>query len=519
MTVPYERPGIFITESLNPLGGNTSVPGEAVGCFAAAYNQGPITPTFVKSWSKYTQLFGNFGVANGNLLPYAVYQFFANGGTGCFILRIANSDAVTASANLQDINSPPDNVLTVNASSPGAWGNGVYVAITTAGNTGRFNFQVYSGGTASSNLVENFIDLSINPADPRNVISVVNSSISGSNYVSLISTIPGSYQAGVSDPALISPTLLTGGSDGVTAPDLATSIPVSLDMLQGQILNVNLPGVTDITTLNGLVAWAEGRGDVMFVIDGPTPAPPETSADVVQNYVNMVTGGSPVTSSTYATLYAPWILVADPASSLPGATVWLPPGGTVLGVWSRTDTKKGPYQSPAGISFGQVNVIDFEARFTNDDLDTLNVNNINALRFVPGYFPAIMGARTLEQGYPDRYVAVRRELIKLEHDFTYLLQFALFEPNDVTLWNQITYVITNYLTQQLQAGVFGGSTPANSFNVLCDDTNNTPATAQAGIVNVSVAVSLLSPAEFILINISQFQNTGTTVTTTSSNSS
>jgi hypothetical protein len=518
MTVPYERPGIFITESLTPLVGNLTIPGEAVAAFAAAYNQGPINPTFVSSWNQYSNLFGGFSAANGNLLPYAVYQYFNNGGSGCYILRVANSDAVSASVTLQDVNSPPDNVMTVNASSPGSWANGVYIALTSAGQTGRFNFSVYNGGTAGNNLVEQFIDLSINPADPRNVASVINSPVSGSNYISVTLTIPGTYEAGVNDPALISPTLLSGGSNGVTAPNMSTAVPTSLDMLQGQILNVNLPGVTDIPTLNALIAWAEGRGDVMIVADGPIPAPPETSADVVQNYVNMVTGGTPLTSSTYATLYSPWIQVPDPASSLPGATVWLPPGGAVLGIWANTDTKTGPYQSPAGVSYGKINLITLEALFTNDDLNTLNENNINAIRFVPGYFPAIMGARTLEQGYPDRYIAVRRELIQMEHDFTYLLQFALFEPNDTTLWDQITYVITNYLTQKFQAGVFGGDTPADSFAVICDTSNNTPATAQAGIVNVSVAVSLLSPAEFILINISQFQSTGTTSITTTTGS-
>lgn len=514
MTTPLERPGVFITESLTPLSGNNFAPGQAIGCFAAAYNQGPNVPTFVKSFGQFSKLFGNFATSNGSALVYAVYEFFANGGSGCFVLSVPNPDAVSATLTLQDVNSPPDNVIAVSSVSPGAWANNVYVAITTAGNTGRFNVTVYYGGSSPTNIVENFVDLSINPADPRYVISVVNSTTSGSAYINMASEITGNYQAGITDPALIGPTALSSGSDGVTSPDLTTAIPVALDMLQGQILNLNVPGLTDISTINSLITWAEGRGDVMIVVDGPAPAPPETSADVVANYVNMVTGGSPITSSTYVTLYAPWILVPDPASSLPGAQIWLPPGGAVLGIWSRTDNLTGPYQSPAGISYGQINLIDVEARFTPADLNTLNDNNINAIRFVPGYFPAIMGARTLEQGFPDRYIAVRRELIQMEHDFTQLLQFALFEPNDPALWAQISQILTNYLVQRLQAGAIGGSNPANAFLITCDDTNNTPATAQAGIVNCSVAVQLLSPAEFILINISQFQNTGVTSTTT-----
>lgn len=513
---PESRPGVFISESIVPLSGNNSVPGEAVGCFAAAYNRGPTVPTFVSSWSQYTQLYGNFNVVTGtNYLPYAVYQYFNNGGSGCFVLGIPNTDATTASLVLVDVNSPTDNVITVNAISPGAWGNNVYVSVQTAGNPGRFNLAVFNGGNASSNLVENWIDLSINPTDPRNVANIVNSTISGSNYVTVNVTLPGPYTLGVDDPAFINPTLLSGGGDGVSAPVLSTAIPLQLDKLQGQILNLNVPGVTDPTTLNTLIAWAAGRGDVMMVIDGPAPNFPETSATVANNYVNMVSGGNPLSSSTYASLYAPWVLATDPASSMPGSTIWLPPGGAVLGIWSATDNAVGPWQAAAGISYGQINIVDIEARFTSTDLDTLNQNNINAIRFVPGYFPAVMGARTLQQGYPSRYIPVRRELMQLEHDFTFLLQFALFEPNDQTLWNQVEQVLTNYLTQAMQQGAIAGNTVDDAFSVTCDSSNNLPATVQAGIVNCSVAVSLNSPAEFILISISQFQNTGVTSTTTS----
>lgn len=518
MSVPFEFPGIIISETLAPLNTNIGgIPGQAVGCFAAAYNTGPTVPTLIQSWNQFTQLFGQIANAGGNLLPYAVYQFFNNGGTECYVLRVPNSDAVIASLTLQDVNSPADNVLAVTANSPGAWGNNISVSITTAGNTGRFNFVVYQGGTAATNIVENFLDLSINPADPRNVISVVNSPISGSNYVTLTSTLPAVYVPGVNDPALIGPTALTSGSDGVTAPSLAAVIPPAFDSLQGVILNLNLPGVWQSVVLNPIISWAAGRGDVMVVIDGPPPNFPETSATVVQNYVNLVTGGSAIQASTYAALYAPWIQINNPASSVPNSTIWLPPGGAVLGVWNRTDINQGPFQSPAGVTFGAVTLVNIEAQFTPTDLTNLEANNINPIRFVPGYFPAIMGARTLQQGYPSRYLSVRRELIQLEHDMTQLLQFALFEPNDSTLWNQINYVLTNYLNQQLQQGVFGGTTQTDSFSVTCDATNNTPATVVAGIVNVTVAVSLLNPAEFIFINISQFQNTGTTTVSNTAN--
>lgn len=515
MPSSLNHPAIVINETLGALPGNPGVPGLSVATFAANYTQGPTVPTLITSWNQYLQLYGSFAQANGNLLHFAVYQFFNNGGSQCYVLSVPNTDAVPAQLILQDINSPADNVITVKASSPGAWGNNIFVAIVSSGTTGRFNFQVYYGGTSATNLVENFVDLSINPVDGRNVFSIVNSSTNGSNYVTLTSTLPAVYSPGVDDPAYINPTVLTGGSNGSVAPNIGLTVPTLLDQLQGIQLNVNVPGLTSSSTLNTLISWAEGRGDTMIVIDGPSPNFPETSAQVVQNYVNMVTGGNAILGSSYAALYAPWISITDPSSTVPGAQRWVPPGGAVLGIWSRTDQAVGPWQTPAGILFGKINVQNLEAQFTPSDLDTLNTNNVNSIRNVPGFYPTIMGGRTLAQGYPSRYIAIRRELIQIEHDFTQLLQFALFEPNDQSLWEQISSVLNNYLNNITQQGVLAGTTADTAYSVICDSSNNPPASASAGIVNATVAVALNSPAEFIVLNISQLQSTGaTTITTT-----
>jgi len=515
MPTQISHPSVVINETLAVLPGNPGVPGLAIATFAANYTQGPTVPTLITSWNQYLQLYGSFTQAAGNLLHFAVYQFFNNGGQQCYVLSIPNTDAVASQLVLQDINSPADNVITVKANAPGSWGNSIFVAIVSSGTTGRFNFQVYFGGTQPTNLVENFVDLSINPVDGRNVFSVVNSSTNGSNFVTLTNTLPAVYSPGVNDPAYIGPTVLTGGSNGSVAPNLGATIPPLLDQLQGIMLNVNVPGLTNSATLNTLISWAAGRGDTMIVVDGPAPSFPETSAQVVQNYVNIVTGGNALLSSSYASLYAPWISITDPSSTVPGAQKWVPPGGAVLGIWARTDAALGPWQTPAGILFGRINAQNLEVQFTPTDLDNLNLNNINAIRNVAGFYPALMGGRTLAQGYPSKFLAIRRELIQIEHDFTQLLQFALFEPNNQALWDQISAVLDNYLNDIMQQGVLAGTTQPTSYTVVCDSSNNPPASANAGIVNATIAVALNAPAEFIVLNISQLQSTGvTTITTT-----
>ena len=100
--------------------------------------------------------------------------------------------------------------------------------------------------------------------------------------------------------------------------------------------------------------------------------------------------------------------------------------------------------------------------------------------------------------------------MKIAHDMVYLTNFAIFQNNTPQLWQAIATVLTNYLVQQMQSGLLSGSTPGDAFLVVCDDTVNTPATIQAGIVNASVAVAVAAPAEFVVINLSQMVSGATT---------
>jgi hypothetical protein len=124
MTTPA-RPGVFVTTTLTPLTTSTSgIPGEAIPAFALPYNRGPIGPVLIKSWPQFTKLYGNFSVANGSLLHYAVYQFFANNGNACYVLRCPNTDATYSTAALDGVGSDSAVVVaTVKAVSPGVWGN------------------------------------------------------------------------------------------------------------------------------------------------------------------------------------------------------------------------------------------------------------------------------------------------------------------------------------------------------------------------------------------------------------
>lgn len=532
MANAYPRPGAYINETLSPLqqSGN-NLPGQAVAAFAAAYNIGPVIPTFCQSFQSFTNLYGNFAAAGtgpaGSTMPlhYAVYTYFANGGTGCYVLRCANTDAVAATLALQDVGSAT--VFTAHAAqgssgqgiaqvqSPGAWGNSIYIEIVAVTSTGsaHVNFNVYYGGTTAGFLVESFLNVSTNPADPRYIVSIVNSPISGSNYVQLTGGL--TYVPGTTDFAIITPTALTSGSDGSSAPTLGTVVPSLFDQYcQLQILDMNLPGDLVGNDVNAIVTWAAGREDVFVIADGPVPNFPETSASVVSAYTSQLSGGSAIARSSFVAVFAPYILIQDPASSNPGATRYVAPSGSILGMLASVDNLVGPQQMPAGTSYGQISALDLEVRFSTTDLNTLFPLNVNAIKLVPGTGFCVFGARTLLQGYPSMFIPIRRTLMKIEHDCTTLVQFAMFEPNTPSLWANVTTVLTNYLNQQTSAGLLGTSDPTTAYSVICNSTNNTAASAQAGYLSVQVAVALGSPVEIVIINISLLQTGASSVTTT-----
>src|SRR3954466_5691432 len=95
----YKRPGVFIEESLNPLITPLSVPGVAPAAFVGLNPRGPVLPVNVTSWQQFVARFGSFGDGS-SWLPYAVWQYFNNGGSNAYVVRAARSDAVSASLTL-----------------------------------------------------------------------------------------------------------------------------------------------------------------------------------------------------------------------------------------------------------------------------------------------------------------------------------------------------------------------------------------------------------------------------------
>ena len=491
----YLRPGVYVEESLNLVPPAQSTTSQSIAAFIGSTDRGPVVPTLVTSWSQYVSLYG--GWTSNKAMHIAALLFFSNGGSQAYIKRVVDVAADTATRTFDDRAGTPDETLTLNAKNVGAWGNNINVTIADANTTGAFDLTVYFGGDAQTNIVERFTDLSMTATDDRYAISVINSQ---SKYVSAVDE--GSAATGATRrPATTANADLAAGSDGtaVDAADIAADIEAFDTVASSLVLNA--PGVTGSTPVNLITSWAEDRGDVFVVID-----------PIAGSAANQITTADSYTTTSYAAVYYPQIVIKDPSVTTQGVTTLANPGGAVVGLYLATDASRGVFKAPAGLSArlgGAVSV----APLTTTELDNLNSNTaaVNAIRFVPGSGIVVMGSRTLEGSYVSKYVPVRRTLIYLRKALSELSQFAIFEPNDEVLWRRITATLEGLLTDFWRQGGLRGAVPSQAFYVKCDVEINPQLSIDAGQVNIEVGVALQRPAEFIIIKIGQFDG-GTTVT-------
>lgn len=178
MPIRPTYPGVYV-EELPPQGPRT-IGGVAtsVTAFVGYTASGPLdTPLKVFNFGEFERHFG--GLHLDSEVSYGVHQFFANGGSEAWIVRVA---AGASRATVRLANLDGDDVLEVAARSEGTWGNDLYLVVDYATNNphASFNLAVVqlerSDGQAPARVVrsEVFRNLEMNHYSPLFVESVVN---------------------------------------------------------------------------------------------------------------------------------------------------------------------------------------------------------------------------------------------------------------------------------------------------------------------------------------------------------
>jgi phage tail sheath protein FI len=158
-------PGVYVEEvasGVRPI----QAAGTSTAAFIGVAQKGPLSGAVkVYNFTEYQNLYGDF--LSTSFLSHSVYQFFNNGGSQCYIIRVG-TNTTTANIVLKDRGATAQSSLTIAARSPGAWGNLLGVGITNGTNdpANEFNLLVYSqdptapADLTKATLLERFENLS-----------------------------------------------------------------------------------------------------------------------------------------------------------------------------------------------------------------------------------------------------------------------------------------------------------------------------------------------------------------------
>jgi hypothetical protein len=203
-------------------------------------------------------------------------------------------------------------------------------------------------------------------------------------------------------------------------------------------------------------------------------------------------------ATSYGAVYHPWLIARRDDPIEPWQLI--PPDGAACGVMAQQAATRGAWRAPANeLLRGVVALAPPLAARRRSELQDAQVNII---RHEPRGFLSL-SADTLSRDLDFRPINVRRLLILLRRLALRLGETYVFEPNDDSLRRLVQRGFEAALDSMFARGAFAGSTAATSFQVVTDDSINTPTTVDQGrfVVELRVAPSL--PLTFITVRLIQ----------------
>ena len=555
----YLSPGVYVEEFDSSPRSIEGV-GTSTAGFIGMAAKGPTVgaPSLVTSFADYQRQFGGYlsEYTHGSyrFLPYAVEQFFQNGGTRCYVSRVIPENASIAAAQA--------GVLTLRAANEGKWGNRILATFTTvnkrklqlirkegpavyvaksaagfregdlvefAGELNRISAvfdnvitfeQDFSGDPVDTALIPKALlysvemDVTIRYENEQEVYSGCNLNPTSPSYLSdqlrsskLVSVenlepvdeIVNPVSALFGNGKLSGSMAFSGGSDGTmdavnagvfmgvdNGPGKRTGICAFQENNIASIIAV--PGVTIPEVLVALVTHCENEQNRFAVLD--VPANLSKPSDIIE-YRSII-------DSTYAAFYHPWLQVYDPVTKKPG---FVPPSGSVAGVYSRTDISRGVHKAPANET---VVCTGLSINYTTGEQDILNPAGVNLIRALPGQGIRVWGARTASSNSAFKYVNVRRLFIYVEQSIRTATNWVVFEPNNSSLWARVQMTVSSFLENMFRAGMLSGDTPAEAYYVDIGPNTMSRDDILNGRLICEIGIAPSRPAEFVIFRVTQF---------------
>lgn len=567
----YFSPGVYVEEIDNAPRTVEGV-GTSTAGFVGMAERGPVggAPTLVTNYRSFLRQFGGalseYTHGEYRYLAGSVEQFFANGGTRCYIARVIPEDALASSKKM--------GILSITAADPGKWGNRIQVSLKSVtkrkmqltkkdGDTvytaksvegfregdivtfnGEYNriamiydnqvtFEAkFKGNPVDEALipktvinlvtfdmtvrynerVENFFDVTLNPAAK----SFIGNKLSGSTLIKAeISEVKerneknekGEQIAVISNP--VEAILGKGVTEGTFILEGGSDGSIS-KVTAGTFIGDG-DGPNGRT---GIQAFLEN--DTINLLAVPGVAIPEVQLAMITHCENL--------KNRFAVLDMPRDM-KKVEELLEYRSVFESTYAAIYHPWIQVfdrSANKPDYLPPSGAVLGVYARTDqtrgvhkapaneaiactgLSVNYTKDEQDLLNPASVNLIRNIPGEGIRVWGARTVSSNSSFRYVNVRRLFIYVMESIKASTNWVVFEPNDNTLWQRVDLTISAFLEGMWRTGMLAGGSPGEAYFVeIGPGTTMTMDDIRAGRLICNIGIAPSRPAEFVIFRLMQ----------------
>jgi hypothetical protein len=239
---------------------------------------------------------------------------------------------------------------------------------------------------------------------------------------------------------------------------------------------------------NLVVEMCEARGDCFYILDLY-----QDDGNPTSGQIDEVVALASEFDTSYAGTYYPWIKIKDTNIN---QIVTVPPSVVMPAVYAANDRVAGEWWAAAGLNRGGITqATQVTDRTTHLERDTLYEGRVNPIAAFPGQGIVAWGQKTLQvkSSALDR-INVRRLLIEIKKFFASTARYLVFEQNTAQTRNKFLAIVNPYLESvQQRSGLY-------AFQVVMDDTNNTPDLIDRNILYGQIYLKPTKAAEFIILD-------------------
>lgn len=467
----YKAPGVYVQDVVS---GSQSITqaSSSVGILIGVTRSGVIgIAQKIGSWTEFIAKYANgldTPFLENSYLPYAVHGFFTNGGKELYIGSVKkNAKKATKTSD--------GNSITATASTEGIWGNDIKVTIKKSADYAEdtnkaFDVTIAVGTNDSVTITDcTLADISAN----------VMANSKAKQWLS-------EFSVGDVEALDAEEFTLAGGTDGDELADADYADALEMISVLDDVTMVAIPGQTSKVVNDAILAYCDNNG-LFPILDMPMGSTSEATK-AYRKSISAFTGALP----------HPWGKMNDPLTNSLKA---VPTAGHVMGVYARIIESRGIHKAPAGVDAVVRGFVEMEYQLTPTQISTLNPVGVICITSRPNAGIVLWGARSLNtKDSTMKYVTdglLNLNIKKSLYDGT---QFAVFEPNDQSLWSKVQATCKAFLENLRLQGALKG-TAEEAYYVTVDETNNTDDTIAEGQLNIEVGYAPVKPAEFVIIKL------------------